>query len=189
MRFYQTSFECSVRTLISFLQQQHNFSGCSQIYSYIRVYFSCRAWMLKIQFRRSRKPPEIKKEFEETIANGKKNENTDIEKKANNCTANEEDAVKVIPEFEKIIKNNKSDIIWLAYYQDQIFQKFKEKQSFVSMVFKLNVSKSTIVFKITLSKLIDNYPKIKNPSLSLHYFKKHLKMIREICKENASEFK
>ena len=121
MRFYQASFDCSVRTLISFLQQQHNLSECSQIYSYIRVYFRCRTWILKIQFRRSRKPPEIKKEFEEATANGKKNENTDIEEKANNCTANEEDAVKVIQEFEKIIKNKESDIIWLAYYQDQIF--------------------------------------------------------------------
>ena len=97
--------------------------------------------------------------------------------------------MKVVEEFEEIFKNKKSDIILLIYHQDQIFQKFKEKQSFVSMVFKLNVSKSTIVFKITLSKLIDNYPKIKNPSLSLHYFKKHLKMIREICKDNANEFK
>ena len=57
------------------------------------------------------------------------------------------------------------------------------------MVFKFSVSKSTIVFKIALSKLIDNYPRIKSSSLSLHYFKKHLKTIRVICKENASEFK
>ena len=57
------------------------------------------------------------------------------------------------------------------------------------MAFKFNASKSTIMFKIALSKLIDDYPKIKNSSLSLHYFKKHLKIIREICKENASEFK
>ena len=84
---------------------------------------------------------------------------------------------KVIQEFEEIIKNKKSDIIWLAYYQGQIFQKFKEKEQIVSMVLKFNVSKSTIIFKITLSKLIDEYPKIKDSSLSLHYFKKHLKMI------------
>ena len=45
------------------------------------------------------------------------------------------------------------------------------------------------MFKIALSKLIDEYPKIKNSSLSFRYFKKHLKMIREICKENVSVFK
>ena len=57
------------------------------------------------------------------------------------------------------------------------------------MVSKFGVCKSTIVFKIALVKLINNYPKIKNSLLSLHYFKKYLKTIRKICKENASEFK
>ena len=57
------------------------------------------------------------------------------------------------------------------------------------MAFKFNVSKSTMMSKIASSKLADDYPKIKNSSLSLHYFKKHLKMIRETCKENSSEFK
>ena len=113
---------------------------------------------------------EIKKELGESLSYGKRNENTDMQEKVNKCTANEEDAVKV----EEIIKNKKSDIIWLAYYQGQIFKKFKEKERFVSMVLKFNVSKSTIMFKIALSKLIDDYPKIKNSLLSPHYFKKHL---------------
>ena len=114
---------------------------------------------------------EIKKELEDSIANGKKNENTDIEEMANNCMESEEDAAKVIHEFEEIIKNKKSDIVWLAYYQGKIFQKFKSKERFVNdMVTKFKVSKSTIVFKIALCKLIDEYPKIKNPSLLLRYF-------------------
>ena len=114
---------------------------------------------------------EIKKELEDSIANGKKNENTDIEEIANNCMENQEDAAKVIHEFEEIIKNKKSDIVWLAYYQGKIFQKFKSKERFVNdMVTKFKVSKSTIVFKIALCKLIDEYPKIKNPSLLLRYF-------------------
>ena len=40
--------------------------------------------------------------------------NTDMQEKVNNCTVNEEDASKVIQEFEKMIKNRKSDVIWLA---------------------------------------------------------------------------
>ena len=133
---------------------------------------------------------EIKKELEGSIANGKKNENTDIEEITNNCTESQEDVAKVIHEFEEIIKNKKSDIVWLAYYQGKIFQKFRSKERFVNdVVTKFKVSKSTIVFKITLSKLIDKYPKIKNSSLSLHYFKKHLKLIKEVCKESASVFK
>ena len=114
---------------------------------------------------------QIKKELEESIANGKRNENTDTQEKAENCTANKEDGKKAIQEFEKIIKNEKSDIVWLAYYEGKIFQKLREKERFFSdMVLKFKVSKSTIMFKIALSRLIDDYPKIKDSSLSLYYF-------------------
>ena len=81
---------------------------------------------------------------------------------ANNCTESEEDAAKNIHEFEEIIKNKKSDIVGLAYYQGKIFQKFRSKERFVNdMVSKFKVSKLTIVFKIALSRLIDEYPKMK----------------------------
>ena len=114
---------------------------------------------------------QIKKELEESIANGKRNENTDTQEKAENCTANKEDGKKAIQEFEKIIKNEKSDIVWLAYYEGKIFQKFRENERFFSdMVLRFKVSKSTIMFKIALSRLIDDHPKIKDSSLSLYYF-------------------
>ena len=45
---------------------------------------------------------EIKKELVETIANGNRNENTNMQEKVNGCTTNE-DAVKIIQEFEDII--------------------------------------------------------------------------------------
>ena len=105
---------------------------------------------------------EIKKELEDSIANCKKNENTDIEEMRKNCTESEEDAAKVIHEFEEIIKNKKSDIVWLAYHQGKIFQKFRSKERLVNdMVSKVKVSKSTILFKIALSRLIDEHPKIR----------------------------
>ena len=114
---------------------------------------------------------QIKKELEESMANGKRNENTDTQEKAENCTANKEDGKKAIQEFEKTIKNKKRNIVWLAYYEGKIFQKFREKERFFSdMVLKFKVSKSTIMFKIALSRLIDDYPKIKDSSLSLYYF-------------------
>ena len=132
---------------------------------------------------------EVKKKLEELIAKSGRNENADMQEKANGCKTNE-NAVKAIQEFEQVIQNKNSDIEWLAYYQGQIFQKFKERERFISdMVLKAQVSKSTIVFKIALKKLIDDFPKIKNSLLSLHYFFKKLKLIKEICKENASEFK
>ena len=90
--------------------------------------------------------------------------------KVHGCITNK-DAVKALQEFEHIIQNKKSDIMQLAYYQSQIFQKFREKEQFVSdMVSKFIVIKSTIVTKIAVKKLIDDFPKIKDSSLSLHYF-------------------
>ena len=73
-----------------------------------------------------------------------------MQDKVKQCIANEH-AVTAVQEFEEIIQNKKSDILWLAYYQGQIFQKFREKERSVGdMVLKLNVSKSTIAFKIVL---------------------------------------
>ena len=116
----------------------------------------------------------IKKEFEDSTANGKKNENMDMQQMAENCIVNEEDAAEVIQKFEETIRNKKGGIVWLAYYQSKIFQKFRSKERFVNdMVSKFKLSKSTMVFKIALSSLIDDYPKIKDSSLSLYYFKKN----------------
>ena len=90
--------------------------------------------------------------------------------KVSGCTTNEE-AAKFIEEFEEIIMNKKSDIVWLVYYQGQIFQKLKEKESFVSMVLKLNVSKSTNCFKKTNRQLPKNKRLIAVYSLFLKKLK------------------
>ena len=68
-----------------------------------------------------------RKGLEESITNGKRNKNMDIQEKVNNWLRNE-DSVKVVQEFEEIIRNKKSDIIWLAYHQGQIFRKKKKKK-------------------------------------------------------------
>ena len=65
--------------------------------------------------------------MQESITNGKSNKNTEMQGKVNNVTTSE-NAAKVVQEFEQIIKNKKSDIIWLTYLQRQIFKKFKEKK-------------------------------------------------------------
>ena len=67
---------------------------------------------------------------------------TQMQEKVNNVTTSE-DAAKIVQEFQQIVKNKKkSDITWLTYHQGQIFQKFKEKERFVSMVPQFGVSKS-----------------------------------------------
>ena len=93
--------------------------------------------ILKIKKTKS----EIKRDLEDSIVNGTRNENADMQDKANGCITIE-GAIKAIQEFEQIIQNKKSDIVWLAYYQGQIFQKFREKERFVSdMVLKFHVIK------------------------------------------------
>ena len=65
---------------------------------------------------------------------------------------------------------------------------FKEKEKFVTMIRNFNVTKSTI-FKTTILKLVNKYPKLIKPWLFLNFFKKmYVKEIKEICKENAEEF-
>ena len=52
----------------------------------------------------------------------------DIQQRAENCTANKEDAAKFIQKFGEIIRNKKRCVVWLAYYQGEIFQKFRSKE-------------------------------------------------------------
>ena len=56
---------------------------------------------------------EVKKELEESISKSRWNENADMQEKVNRCKTYEE-SVKAIQEFEQIIQNKKSDIVWLA---------------------------------------------------------------------------
>ena len=70
---------------------------------------------------------EIKNELEDSIISSRKNENAGMQDKVNGCILTE-DAIKVIQDFEQINQNKKSNIVWLAYYQGQIFQNFREKE-------------------------------------------------------------
>ena len=67
--------------------------------------------ILKIKKTKS----EIKRELEDSSVNGRRNENADMKDKVNGCITNE-DVGKAIQEFEQIIQDKKSDIVWLAYY-------------------------------------------------------------------------
>ena len=56
------------------------------------------------------------------------------------------------------------------------------------MLNKVAISKSTMVFKISIAKFLNKYPKMKKFSLSLHFLKNNFKIIKEIFHENACEF-
>ena len=46
-----------------------------------------------------------------------------------------------------------------------------------------------MVFEISIVKFLKKYPRMKKSSLSLHFLKNNFKIIKEVCHENASEFK
>ena len=68
----------------------------------------------------------------------------------------------------------------LASQQVIIFKKYKED--------KFKISKATANFKIGIIKFIDDYPKMRKSSISLHFLKNNFRVIKDVCKEYASEF-
>ena len=112
----------------------------------------------------------------------------DIENKAKNIKSSDE-AVEVANVMEKVIRSNECCILWLAYQQGKIFEKFKANDKLINLVNNFKINRSAMPFKISIVKFRNKYPKMKKSSLSLHYFlKNNFKIIKEICHENASEF-
>ena len=70
----------------------------------------------------------------------------------------------------------------------KVFKKFKDKEKFITIVNKLGIHKTTIIFKINIFKLCEKYPKLFSSSIGLGFFKNHYKDIRVICNENAQKF-
>ena len=99
-----------------------------------------------------------------------------------------EKAVGLIQECESIIRTKKKGIIRIAYYQGKVFKKFKDKEKFDTLVNKLGIHKTAIIFKINIFKLCEKYPKLLNSPISLGFFKSHYKDIKVICNKNAWEF-
>ena len=101
---------------------------------------------------------------------------------------NPDDAVELIGRIERIIKSKKNNILTLAYYQGIIFKKYKENTKFMSAVTDFKIRKATVNFKIGIIKFIDGYPKMRKSSISLHFLKNNFRVIKNVCKEDASEF-
>ena len=76
----------------------------------------------------------------------------------------------------------------IVYHQGNVFKKFKDKEKFITLVNKLGIHKTTIIFKINIFKLCEKYPKLFNSFISLGFFKNHYTDIRVICNDNAQEF-
>ena len=110
-----------------------------------------------------------------------------VEDLSNNVD-NPDDAAELIEKIERIMKSKKNNILMLAYHQGIIFKKYIENSRFTSAVAKFKISKATINFKIGIIKFIDDYPRMRKSSISLQFFKNNFRVIKDICKEYASEF-
>ena len=97
-------------------------------------------------------------------------------------------AAEIIRQYEDIINTKKKGIINVAFYQGQIFKRFKEKEKFAKLVNELRIHKATIIFKINVFKLCKKYPKLLKSSIGLGFFKNRHKDIKAICKENEEDF-
>ena len=74
----------------------------------------------------------------------------------------------------------------MAYQQDKIFERFKANDKFINLVNQFDISKSTVVFKISIVRFLNNYPKMRK---YLHFLNNNFKINKYICNKNTSEFK
>ena len=130
----------------------------------------------------------IKKELLDSISINSAVEIEELNKRAESVEK-PEDAADIIREYEEILRAKKKGIIMFAFYQGKIFNCFKEKENFQEMAGKLEIHKSTIIFKINVFKLIEKYPKLMRSSVTLTFLKNYLKDIKKVCEDNLSDFK
>ena len=76
----------------------------------------------------------------------------------------------------------------VAYYQGQVFKKFKEKKTFTDLVTELGIHRNIIIFRINVFKLCKKRAKLLKSSIGLGFFKSYLKDIHAICKEHEKDF-
>ena len=106
---------------------------------------------------------ETKKELLESIVK-ERSEDPELINKADNYLAFQ-DALEWIKQYEKHLQNEKS----IAYKQGQILNQFRESEEFIDIYVKiLKMSKSTIMFKINLYKLLKKIIKTFQQVDALH---------------------
>ena len=130
---------------------------------------------------------EIKKQFIESIVIDEVVETDKLNKQAEEVQDLEE-AAKVIQEYENIIRTNEKGIIQIAFHQGKVFKKFKDNEKFITLVNRLGIHKTTIIFKKNVYKLCERHPKLLKSSIGLCFLENYYKDNREICNINAQEF-
>ena len=130
---------------------------------------------------------EIKRKLFDSIKLDEVLECEDLNKEAEEVQ-DPEKAAEIIKRYEDIIKTKNKGIINVAYYQGQVFKRFKEKEKFTKLVSELGIPKNIISFKINVFKLCKKHPKLLKSSIGLGFFKNYHKDIKAICQEYEKDF-
>ena len=121
------------------------------------------------------------------MVNNEVMETNELNKQADELQKHE-DAADLIKQYEDIIRMKKKGIINVAFHQGKVFKKFKDKEKFITLVNKLGIHNTTIIFKINIFKLWEKYPKLLKSSIVLGFLRNYFKDIKEVCSENTMEF-
>ena len=105
----------------------------------------------------------IKKQLIELMVVDEVVESDELNKQAEEVQDPDE-AAKVIQKYENIIRTKKKGIISIAYHQGKAFKRFKDKEKFITLVSRLGIHKTTIIFKISVYKLCERHPKLLKSS-------------------------
>ena len=132
---------------------------------------------------------EIKTKLLDSITIDEVLECEDLNKEAEEVQDSER-AAEIIKRYEDIIKTKNKGIINVAYYQGQVFKRFKEKEKFAKLVSELGIHKTTIIFRINVFKLCKKHPKLLKSPIGLGFFKNYHKDICEkaICEKHEKDF-
>ena len=130
---------------------------------------------------------EIKKQLLDSMIIDEVVEFEDLNKEAEEIQ-DPEKAAEIIKRYEDIIKTKKKGIINVAYHQGQVFKSYMEKEKFATLVSELGIHRTTIIFKINVFKLREEYGKLLKSSIGLGFFKIYHKEIKGISKENEKDF-
>ena len=106
----------------------------------------------------------IKKQLLDSMTIDEIVEFDDLNKEAEE-TQDPEEAAKITKRYEDTIKTKNIGILNVAYYQGQVFKRFKEKRKLAKLVSELGFQKTTIIFKIKVFKLCKKYPKLLKSSI------------------------
>ena len=111
---------------------------------------------------------EVKKQLIKSIVINEVVETYELNKKAEEVQ-NPTEAAEVLQEYENIIRTKKTGIICIMCYQGKIFRKFKDKEKFITLVNRLGIHKTPIMFNINVYKLCERHAKLLKSSIALSF--------------------